>query len=203
MAFKKMNVTIKGVAPLIMHNARLVDPFDPFAREKGRLAKGKAKKTDEGQMAISRVEWCGGLYHTDGEVAIGDGEVVWDKAMRVVLPATNLLACTIEGAKAAKLGKTFKAAVFVPEDALLEYDGPKDINDLMKDTRFISRKPAKQQQSKIMRTRPIFRQWKATFAVEFNTELVNDDQVLEAIMQAGRTCGLGDWKPQHGRFEIV
>lgn len=201
--FQSMTFKITGVAPLIMHNSRLVDPFDPFNREKGRLAKGKAKKTDEGQDAIGRVEWCGGLYHSEGDVEIGDGEVVWGNDMRVILPANNLHACIIDGAKASKLGKVVKAGVIVPSDAPLEYDGPKDLNVLMRDPRFISRKAVKQQMSKIMRTRPIFRQWSASFVVEYNPEVINADQVLEALVQAGRTCGIGDWKPQHGRFEVV
>ena len=82
-----------------------------------------------------------------------------------------------------------ESRLFVPEDAMLVYDGPKDINDLMKDSRFISRKPAKQQQSKIMRTRPIFRQWEASFVVEFNVELVNWRRSSRPEGRAGSETG--------------
>lgn len=203
--FQTIKFSITGVAPLIMHSSRMADPQDPFTRELKRLTSNKrVKGTDEGIAMMGRVEWCGGLYHSEGPVEIGDGDVAWDSSIRVVIPASNLSACIIDGAKAAKLGKAMKAAVFVPEDAPLEYRGPKDINALMKDTQFISRKAVKNNgRATVMRTRPIFRQWGATFDVQYNSDSVDEENVLEALVIAGRTCGIGDWKPQHGRFEVA
>jgi hypothetical protein len=200
--FQSMQVKVKGIAPLVMHNGRLADPFDPFTRELKRIT-SKRKKTDEDLMAASSVEWCGGLYHTEGDIEIGDGVVLWGKNIKPIVPASLLKACIVEGAKKAKLGKQAKAGVIVDEDCELEYTGPKDMNKLMSEPRFALRKQARVQQNRVMRTRPIFREWALAFGVEYDPEVMNVEQVLEALIQAGRYVGLGDWRPEFGRFEVV
>jgi hypothetical protein len=203
--FQAKQVTIKGIAPIIMHNGRLADPLDPFSKELKRLNdnnKGKSK-TDEKSAVISVVEWCGGLYHTDGTIEICDGLVKWDKAIQPHVPADLLKACIVGGAQKARLGKQAKAGVLVTEAGTLDYKGPKDVNTLMADSRFVIRKQARVQASRIMRTRPMFRDWQCTFTIEFDPEVMNWEQVFEALIQAGRYVGLGDWRPEHGRFEVA
>jgi hypothetical protein len=200
--FQKIEYKIKGIAPLVMHNVRLADPLDPFTREVKRLT-AAAKKTDDGAAALSRVEWSGGMYHTMGEIEIKDGVVSWDKRIRPIIPSDMIMACVVDGAKKAKLGKQALAGIMVPDDAILEYDGPKDLNALMADAKHRLCKVVAVQRNRVMRTRPIFRSWSATIALEVNPELLNDEQVTQAVMVAGRQCGMGDWRPKHGRFEVV
>jgi hypothetical protein len=73
----------------------------------------------------------------------------------------------------------------------------------MVDERFALRKSVRVQQNRVMRSRPLFRKWSCTFTVEFDTEVVNTEQVIEAIIASGRYEGFGDWRPKYGRFEIV
>lgn len=200
--FQSRELTIKGTSPLIMHNGRLADPLDPFSKEMKRLS-GKRKKTDEDMAVMAVMEWCGGLYHSEGDIEIADGMVKWGNGIIPIVPAALIEACIAEGAKKSKLGKQAKAGVIVNDDVPLKYKGPTDMNQLMSDARFASRKQARVQQNRIMRTRPIFREWSCTFKVEFDPEVMNWEQVLEATIQAGRYVGLGDWRPKHGRFEVV
>jgi len=139
------------------------------------------KKTDDIHEEMARVEWFGGLYTGD------DGEPC--------IPSDNLTACIQAGAKKSKLGKQFSAGVYVN-------DGPRDPEALWEDKRFVSRKSAKVGTSRIIRTRPIFHNWTATFTLTFDPELVNQEQVEKALEDAGIQCGVGDWRPRHGRFRV-
>jgi hypothetical protein len=56
--------------------------------------------------------------------------------------------------------------------------------------------------SRVMRTRPIFRQWAIEFAAEFDDEQINADQLIKAAQDAGRMVGLCDYRPKYGRFSV-
>jgi hypothetical protein len=53
---------------------------------------------------------------------------------------------------------------------------------------------------RIMRTRPIFYDWSLKFSLHYNEDLINESQLKKAIEDAGAIVGLGDWRPEHGRF---
>ncbi len=195
--------TIKGSVPLLMHNGQLADPLNRYAREMKRLG-AKSPKTDEIHEAMARLEWAGGLYQ-NGETTIDNeaSTVSWTPEARVILPTHVIKACIIAGAKHAKLGEKSKAAVFVLNAVELDYEGPKDINDLSQDARFIDRRGCSVGMATIMRTRPIFKAWSATIAVEFDSTLLNFDQVRESFKMAGRARGIGDYIPEYGRFSVT
>lgn len=201
MAFKNYAVTIKGIAPLLMHNGRLNDKRDPFALELARCIK-LGKKADEWALKSEDVEWAGGLYHT-GTAEIQDGVVTFASDARVIVPADNLWACIVEGATVCKMGTAMKAALLIEEDALLSYEGPKDINKLAADPAFKSRKRVKVSQSGVMRTRPMFRSWAVSFVVSLEQGLTDPESLRAALSDAGERKGLGDWTPRYGRFEVV
>jgi len=200
--FQQMTVKLEGVAPLVFHNGRLADPMDPFAKEIKRLVP-KSKKSEEVAIAMGIVEWCGSLCHSDGEVLISDGVVAWDSGIHPVIPAAYIKGMIVGGSKRSKLGQKAKAGVIVEHDARLEYSGPKDMNVLMNTPAYRLRKTVRVRTDKVMRTRPIFRVWAAEIKFEVNPEAINPDDVLNAIMVAGREIGIGDWKPEHGRFEVT
>jgi hypothetical protein len=57
--------------------------------------------------------------------------------------------------------------------------------------------------AKVMRTRPHFKDWTATFKVSLNTDVANENQLKRWVDDAGAYVGIGDWRPRHGRYEIV
>lgn len=177
-----IKVRIKAETPLLMHSGRLADPLDPATKELKALT-GKVKKTDADHEAIAKCEWAGGLYLNE------DGPYI---------PACNLDACIKGAAKKQKLGTKFGAAVMVVEDAAkLVYQGPRDLDGMWKagyrDVRgvVISNK-------RLMRCRPMFKNWSAEFTVAFDPRDVNRESVVQAISDAGRAIGLGDMRPQKG-----
>jgi len=53
---------------------------------------------------------------------------------------------------------------------------------------------------RIMRTRPIFRNWSALAVIEYESSLLNLEQVDRWIQTAGVQVGICDWRPRYGRF---
>jgi len=185
---KTVNLKLTGVAPLLMHNARLADPTDPITREKSKIAKGK-NKTEETLMAIKELEWRGGLYV--------------DEQGHPSLPADVILATIVQGARKAKLGKEASAAVYCDQAFFpLEYDGPKDIKKLYADGRFCDYRTVAQQRQRIMRARPIFRSWSCKVTLQVDEEILNPEQAREAMIAAGSRVGVGDFRPRYGRFTV-
>lgn len=186
---QEMKVSIRGVSPLLMHNGQTADPTNKFSRQL-KAVSGKRKKTDEDYLEMSRIEWHAGLYVNDKGV--------------LVIPSTILEASILEGAKKSKLGKTFKSAVFVNDDAKLDVGVKVEkAADLWGNERYRDVRGVRVGQARIMRTRPIFHDWACSFTVLFDDEQVNESEVTRAINDAGQKCGVGDFRPKFGRFEVV
>jgi hypothetical protein len=147
------------------------------------------KKTDEHHLQLQELEFLAGLY-LDGQ-------------RRVIIPSEVIESCLVEGAKKAKLGKAFKAAVSVMEDSLLDYNGPKTPEALWAEAEtFADVRGVRVGGSRIMRTRPIFRQWALAFTVTWDDEQINAEQLRKAVEDAGAQVGLCDYRPKFGRFQL-
>lgn len=61
------------------------------------------------------------------------------------------------------------------------------------------------QRNGINRVRPAFREgWLATFQFQVNLpEYVSSTMMHECLALAGRVCGIGDFRPTYGRFNVV
>jgi len=90
----------------------------------------------------------------------------------------------------------------VREDLRLDYEGPTDPHTLWQDTTFRLRSPVRIGMSKIMRTRPMFREWSSELAVDFLPSLLNPQDVVSFLVTAGEQVGIGDWRPRFGRFWV-
>lgn len=186
---KMINYHIKGMTPMLMHSERLVNPFDPLTREIKAIT-GKRKKTEDDLLEIARLEWLGGLYHDD-EAGIH-------------LPGYNILACLIGGAKLHKLGTAVKRGAIISDDKVsVIYDGAAEPGALFKDPRFVDMRSVKVGTSKVMRCRPIFKQWAAKFTVAFDENAIQKSELDMCLRSAGQMVGLGDYRPRFGRFEVL
>ncbi len=188
--YKKLSFSITGISPLICHNGQLSDPLNQFAKAL-KAVSGKRKKTDADYEEMSRIEWFGGLY--------------LDENKRPVVPGVNIEAMLVAAGKKVKLGEAFKAGLLSDSDWPIEYEGPKDAEELFKKggIKFTDRRGVVIGQSRIVRTRPTFRKWGLTFTVDYLPELLNEGNVKEAVATAGRIIGLCDFTPKYGRFEIT
>lgn len=184
-----INVKITGVSPLLMHSDRFSNPLDPMTKDH-KLLTGKKKKTDEDHEAIALSEWRGALYY--------------DKSLGPYVPGQNIESTIVGGAKLQKLGTKFKSAFMVQQDKIaVEYTGPRTLEKLQSDPRFIDMRSVKVQQARIQRCRPIFTDWSLTFTILFNPEVIERRDVLKAVSDSGMLVGLGDFRPRFGKFEAV
>lgn len=184
---KTTTVTIKGIAPLIMHNGQLADPLNEMAQALSRLT-SKRKKTIDDHKEIGRVEWMGGLYI--------------DEKRRPCLPGEVIEGALVSGAKKFKLGKDAKSGIVVLGNFAVEYDGPKDPDKLWSHGGFLKRAGVKVGTARVIRSRPIFPEWSCKFTIEWDPMVIKDERSLLEIVEAAGQCGIGDWRPKFGRFEV-
>lgn len=176
-----------------MHNGFLADPTNPVVIEMKKLTAKKAKKTDADNEELSRLEFFGGMYLSDDET-------------QLIIPSDNIERTIQEGAKKNRLGKDVAACVFCMEDQIpiqhAKLKG-KSIDSLWKDKEFVNRKGVKIMNSRIIRTRPMIPTgWKLDFEIEYDKHIINKQNLIQAMHDAGAVCGLGDWRPKFGRFLV-
>jgi len=189
MSQQSLKFHIEGIAPLLMHNGQLANPLNPLVKEMKTLT-GQRKKTDEVHLALSRLEFRAGLYlNSKGEV---------------IITSDVLESCLIEGAKKSKLGKQFKSAVAIHEDSILNYGKKLTVDELWeRSAEFADVRGVKVGTSRVMRTRPIFRNWSLKFTALYDDEQINAENLLQAVTDAGTQVGLCDYRPKYGRFQII
>lgn len=181
----KARVEYKGTSPLLMHNVRLANPLDPFAKQIKMISKKKAK-TEDDYMDMARLEYEGSIY-TDPDLG-------------PYIPATNVDSSLVEGARVSRSGKTVRDSVFFLNDKIpVVYHGPRTVDELYADANFVDVRAVRVMSAKTMRTRPKFDNWSIKFDVELDTEIANPDAFVEWTNRAGAR-GLGDYRPRFGRF---
>lgn len=186
---KTAKYTIRGTAPLMMHNERLANPFDDLTKAIKAIS-GKRKKTEDDQREMSRLEFLGGLY--------------FDDANGIHVPGYNVFAALIGGGKIHKLGTALRRASLVTEDKVaLVYDGPKTPEALFANRSFVDIRSVKVGTAKIMRCRPIFPQWELTFSVTFDEASIQRAEIDRCLEDAGQMVGLCEYRPRFGRFEVT
>lgn len=185
MAWQTLKYRLTSQAPLLMHNGRLADPVYTFTKQIKTIS-GKRKKTDADLERLAELEFCGSLYM--GPTG-------------PVIPASMIEAMVIRSAMKMREGPAAKSGCFALQAAQLEYDGPRDMAELWNAETFRFSCRAKVGQASIMRMRPRFEQWSATVELNIEDSLVNPAQVDAWMRIGGTQIGIGDWRPQFGRFD--
>lgn len=184
MPYKTMNFRITGVSPLLMHNGQLADPMHRVSKEMRKIS-SKRKKTEADFEELAHLEFLGGLYLFNGEPCI---------------PGEILEATFVNSARKNRLGEQAKAGMISDGMFPLEYDGPRKPEQLWKDDRFRLSKAVRVQRNKVIRTRPIFREWAAVISFDYLDTFLSDSDVREIVVRMGEQIGIGDWRPKFGRF---
>jgi hypothetical protein len=188
--YQALDFRIRGISPLLLHNIQLADPLNEWAKALKAIS-SKRKKTETDYEEMARIEWFGGLYV--------------DEDNRPVFPGVNIEAAFIDAGKKQRLGEAFKSGLISDGNWRIEYDGPKNADDLWKNQRdkFSDRRAVVVGMARVFRTRPAFRKWELAFTVNFLPDILNKSQVTEAAATLGRLIGIGDYTPRHGRFEVL
>lgn len=187
--YLKHKVTIGGDT-LLMHNGQTADPLNKYAKALKAVTSDKQrKKTEEGIIEMGRIEYEAGLY--------------LDSKGKVILPSRVLEAHLAEGARKTKEGKTALAGMFVDTDGVLEYEGgPLSVAKLLDSPDHRLTVAVRIGQVKVMRVRPLFKDWSATFEVSVLEEMAGTSTLKTWLTNGGNFVGLGDWRPRYGRYEV-
>ncbi len=184
---EKIKVRITGTRPILLHSSIGSDPLNQLTKNHKKLT-SKRKKTDEDHEQIAKSEWTMALYY--------------DEKIGPYLPGVNIEASIIAGAKLKKLGKTIQRGVEVlTDECKLEYSGPRDPEKLW-NAGFYDARTVKVQQARLVRYRHIFNNWSCAVEILFDEEIINKDELVTCIVDAGLYCGIGDFRPKFGRFEV-
>lgn len=183
----RFQIDIVGEAPLMMHNARLSNPLDEVVK-KIKEYSSKRSKTDADHETIARLEYMGGLYYMD---KVGP-----------YIPGQNIRKALVEGARKNKKGKAIESSVFLTTMINpLVYNGPRTADQLYATSEFVDQASVKVQTSRVMRTRPIFREWATSAEGIFDANIINLEDLRQIGVIAGQYIGLGDYRPLYGRFK--
>lgn len=184
---KQRTYTLKGVSPLLMHNEQLADPLNFWSRQIAEVSK-KRKKTEDDHLELSRREFMGGLY--------------WTKDLGVHVPERCLEALLRDAAKKEKRGRDVTSGMIVTEPAKLVFAGPKDPEKLWADGNYVLRATVGVSDKRIVRSRPIFRDWSLSFVVDYDETVLQASDLDRFAEVGGRLVGLLDWRPKHGRYLV-
>lgn len=184
MTWQPLEYKLTSSCPLIQHNGQTADPLNKWAKSLKAIS-GKRKKVDSDYEELARIEFYAGLYlNADGPI----------------IPNTVIDGMTVNAAKKMKEGPAAKSGCFCLDHAKLEYDGPRTAEDLWLDERFRFMQAVRIGQVRVMRMRPRFPEWSAVIKLNIEDGLINPAQVDKWMAIAGTQVGLGDWRPQFGRF---
>jgi len=188
-----LKVSIRGVVPSIMCNGQTSDPLNPYSKQIKKIS-SKKSKTEDDHMEMARIEWNACMYINE------KSHPCW--------PSDNLESMIIKAATKKRKGTDAKAGIFVSDHAPIIYEGPKTPEVLwnhksFENNPFILRVPVTVNRNKVMRTRPIFRDWAIDFEVNYLKDMFDESQIVDFLTIAGRIIGLSDWRPKYGRFEVT
>ena len=117
---------------------------------------------------------------------------------KLFLPSTHFKASMVKAATDFKMTgrKTYKeyvkAGLFIDETEIILDQQSYEIFEC----------PVVIQRARVMSWRPMFKEWSCEFTIEIADEMLNSNIVKEILEAAGRFKGVGDYRPEHGRFEV-
>ena len=187
--YEKLDFEIKGMLPILMHNGTLADPDNSITIAIKKITDKKKNKTAADMEKLGDLEFLGGLYLNEKDEVIIPGEII-EKVLH-------------EGAKKSSKGPQVLCGVMCKDNPLLIYDGPKTATKLIKDHSFRHECMVVISKSRVKRIRPIFKNWGLKFSVSYDPDITTEKVVRQALIDAGRLVGMGDWRPKYGRFEVM
>lgn len=186
------SVTIKGVSPLMMGNNRSCNPSDKFYKLLKPLQKHASVsylKSDH-NIRFHNLLWQSFLNTNDND--------------QLIIPQNDMQRCLIKAGKRQRQEDLVETACFVDNDAILEYDGPKDLAELQADENFHNKFVLDVGKGPYIRwDTPIFRSWGANFRITYDSSILSSQDFDNLLDTAGRYCGLGSFRYHgYGRFEV-
>jgi len=183
-----INVTVQGTAPLMQHRYPMPNLAD--------LAKGGHRQS--GSVDYTQ-EWREYFY------SLPSGEVCQ--------PSSHVEGALIKAAAQFKIqgkrGKTYKdlfqAAVFVSPDMIpLGVKVPDTLDADADKPLYLDMRPVVINRARVVRIRPTFKAgWQLSFEITVIDDQIAPEMVHDILSLAGKTIGVGDFRPRFGRFMVT
>ena len=192
----KLNLNMKGIRPIILHNGRTADPLDPWAKKLKSIS-AKRKKTEEDHELMGEIEFEAGLY--------------WSDDLGVYMPVDNLQRMFLDACKKIRMGReSIGIMVDTEYGCPIIFPNHKNLKQLKADPEARIRKLVSIGGVKVVRTRPLVPTgWTMTIPVELDPDIIDRDTFAQIADIAGHRIGLGDWRPaapkvpgSFGRFTV-
>jgi hypothetical protein len=190
MAIQQALVTITGIGPLLQNNPQTVDPFNRYSKMKKPLT-SKKNKTEEDLIELGNLDT--------------ESKLFFDPEIGVYVPTRWLTEQIVTSAFGIiKVGKDkMRGGIFSTEEkAKLTYSGMnkvKTINDIVYDQDFRHRMILPQQNIRIAKDFPIFRNWSFSTVLEFDDTVVDLVGLTNILKRSAMYVGFGDFRPTFGR----
>jgi hypothetical protein len=180
---KQIKIKLTGVSPLLLCSDKLADPLNPLTIQHKELT-SKRKKTVDDHLLIARSQWQGLLY--------------WDSENGVIVPTQNIRAALIGGGKLNKLGMALKRGTLMMTDFVpLDYGKKLSIAQLW-DQDFKDVRSVVVSQSRVMAYRPKFTTWSLIFDIQYDENVLDENQIMQSLENAGQFVGIGGFRPEKG-----
>lgn len=206
MLYKNFTATIQGIVPTIMHNGRTANPLDIMTRTMKPLT-SKRIKTDSEYELLYKMKWFAGLYTNTDDVSanLDKGNFIISGGQGSIhYPAQNIEGMMISAARKFKLGQLVQTGVICDEVFPLDFpDANKPLAYLWDSGKYVDYRKVRVGQASVIASRPIFHDWKLTVSLNYLPDIINESQVKDILITAGRLIGLSDFRPKYGRFEVL
>lgn len=187
----EFRITLRGTEALLMHNVRLANPMDSFAKRMKDVT-SKRSKTDEDHAELARLEFLGGLYH---HAEVGP-----------YIPGENIERCLVDAGKVTKSGTKVTRGVFITSNINpLSYSGGtgRSAEELWEDENHRHYASVRVMANRVMRCRPMFNNWAVEAVGTLDPSIINLSELQSIARTAGSMIGIGDYRPRFGRFEAT
>lgn len=183
-----IDVKIVGVSPLMQHRFPMPTLED--------MSKGAKKVTGSKDYTQEWREY----FYQNAKDEIYQPSAHIEGAM--VKAAVNF---KIQGKRGKTYKDLFRAAVFVtPEEILHGFDVPSELDTDADKPLYLDMRPVVVNRARVVRIRPTFKAgWELEFQVEVIDEQINAELVQDILVLAGKTVGIGDFRPKFGRFRVA
>ena len=182
-----VSITVKGVCPLLQNRF----PMPEF----GDLSKGGKKST--GSPDYSQ-EWRSHLYAAGG---------------KIYQPSSHFEGAIIKAGASFKIqgkrGKTYRdllaASIIIdPEQIPHNMDVPEELDADADKPLYLDVRPVVIQRARIVRVRPAFKAgWELSFEIAVGDDEIQPDLLQDILAMAGKSIGIGDFRPRFGRFNVI
>jgi hypothetical protein len=195
MAREKINITLIGETPLIVHRFAEKAKREMLEKQTKSAQKGKAAKNPEADFEASIYRMADGS-HGFPAVAFKAAAVTACTSLAGITKVAARQAFHVSGQQSIRQG-AFSAAITTEELVEVHCPAPTMREDMVRVGMGTSD----------IRYRAQYWPWAVDLIVEFNPLAMSAEQVLNLFNTAGFACGVGEWRPErdgsNGRFRVA